>query len=117
MQIVGIGCDLLKRSRILLLLSRSAKQAESAAGREKGKSDRLWRFSRRILSPLEQKEFDNLLVVGKDTTNRTSMDTRLTDFLAVRWAAKEACYKAFYPNEKLTWKNITITKGVKSGRM
>ncbi|KAF7355258.1 4'-phosphopantetheinyl transferase [Mycena sanguinolenta] len=36
-------------------------------------------------------------------------------YIAVRWAVKEAAYKAFYPHHQPTWKELTY-HGLKNGR-
>ncbi|KAJ7781307.1 4'-phosphopantetheinyl transferase [Mycena metata] len=58
------------------------------------------RLASRILSPHEATE-SHLLA---DPT-----------FIAVRWAVKEAAFKAIYPHRKPTWKEFTY-HGLKNGR-
>ncbi|KAJ7129753.1 4'-phosphopantetheinyl transferase [Mycena epipterygia] len=58
------------------------------------------RLASRILSPQEAVQSDMLA----DPT-----------FIAVRWAVKEAAYKALYPHYRPTWKEFTY-HGLKNGR-
>lgn len=86
--ILGIGVDILSLPRFTALLSR----------RTPG------RISHKILHPLEMAQFDAL-----------EMERR-GGYLAMRWAAKEAVYKAFYPGVQLRWKEIIVQKdGEKPG--
>ncbi|KAJ7283718.1 4'-phosphopantetheinyl transferase superfamily [Mycena rebaudengoi] len=57
------------------------------------------RLASRILSPQESAQLELL-------TDPT--------FLAVRWAVKEAAYKALYPKFRPTWKELTY-HGLKNG--
>ncbi|KAF7352848.1 4'-phosphopantetheinyl transferase [Mycena venus] len=58
------------------------------------------RLASRILSPHEASE-SHLLADPQ--------------FIAVRWAVKEAAYKALYPHHQPTWKDLTY-HGLKNGR-
>jgi holo-[acyl-carrier protein] synthase len=82
--IVGIGVDILQMTRLSSLLARTKNPS---------------RFALRILS---QNEYADYKVIN-------CADERLR-YLAARWTSKEAIYKAVYPREKLSWKNITIFK-------
>lgn len=96
MPILGIGVDILHLPRLISLLSRRGFEA----------------FATRILSSRELRTFQLLAEQhGEDETKR------IAQFLGVRWAVKEAAYKALYPIRP-TWKEVTYlsfngTTGVK----
>ncbi|KAG2118816.1 4'-phosphopantetheinyl transferase superfamily [Suillus discolor] len=96
MPILGIGVDILHLPRLISLLSRRGSEA----------------FATRILSSQELRTFQLLVEQhGKDETKG------IAQFLGVRWAVKEAAYKALYPIRP-TWKEVTYlsfngTTGVK----
>ncbi|KAG2056496.1 4'-phosphopantetheinyl transferase [Suillus hirtellus] len=96
MPILGIGVDILHLPRLISLLSRRGSEA----------------FATRILSSQELRTFQLLAEQhGEDDTKR------IAQFLGVRWAVKEAAYKALYPIRP-TWKEVTYlsfngTTGVK----
>lgn len=54
-------------------------------------------FEHKILSPKEQQVFQNI-----------SSESSKLQFLAGRFCAKEAIFKALYPEEILSWKRISI---------
>ncbi|KIJ69984.1 hypothetical protein HYDPIDRAFT_104653 [Hydnomerulius pinastri MD-312] len=88
MPIHGIGVDLLHVPRMVALIGRRGPP----------------KLASRILSPNELQIFrqsENVDGMGK------GMDA-VTRFLGVRWAVKEAAYKALYPL-KPTWKELTYT--------
>ncbi|KAI9172865.1 hypothetical protein H9P43_006996 [Blastocladiella emersonii ATCC 22665] len=87
-RILGIGVDLLDTRRIARLLADA-----SPARRD--------RFARRILTPRERAELG--------PTDR-SVGPNDVAFLALRWAAKEAVYKACYPAATLTWQDVEVLK-------
>ncbi|GAA5983676.1 hypothetical protein JCM11641_000930 [Rhodosporidiobolus odoratus] len=82
--ILGIGVDLLHLARLRNILTRR---------------DPL-RLATRICSQAELVEWDKLRS-SKGPSER---------FLALRWAAKEAAYKALYPTLRPTWKDVEIVK-------
>jgi len=82
MTIHGIGVDLLHVSRMAALVHRRGAD----------------KIASRILSPLERSAFCRL-------SPEQGIATR---FLGVRWAVKEAAYKALYPLRP-TWKELTYT--------
>ncbi|KAJ4466531.1 4'-phosphopantetheinyl transferase [Lentinula aciculospora] len=84
MAILGIGADIVQTPRILALIQRIGPQ----------------KLARRILSEVELGHWD---------ASRSGYDIRPSDaqFLAVRWAMKEAAYKAVYPTFRPTWKDLT----------
>lgn len=83
---IMIGVDLTRISRIGELVARRG----------------IDRFSRWILSPVELAAFKN----GQDLKGRRDLQ-----YLASRWAAKEALFKACYPEHRLRWHQVTIGKG------
>ncbi|KAH7100662.1 4'-phosphopantetheinyl transferase [Auriculariales sp. MPI-PUGE-AT-0066] len=83
----GVGTDILHVARLNLLLKRRGHGA----------------FARRILTTQELHDFHALPL--HDTERRVR-------FLAVRWALKEATYKALFPTLRLTWKDVTASRGV-----
>ncbi|KAH9446504.1 hypothetical protein MJO28_016467 [Puccinia striiformis f. sp. tritici] len=89
--IIGIGIDLLDRRRLSRILMKSE---ETRA-----------RLTRRILSGRERmsSEWTALAEVDSDST-------ALVSFLANRWTAKEAAYKALYPFHTPTWKQLSLLK-------
>ncbi|GAA5850451.1 hypothetical protein JCM8547_001879 [Rhodosporidiobolus lusitaniae] len=82
--ILGVGVDLLHLPRLRSLLTRR---------------DPL-RLARRICSPSELVQWKGL-PVGTGASER---------FLALRWAAKEAAYKALHPSLRPTWKQLEVRK-------
>lgn len=92
--IIGVGTDILSLARL---------QAFSPS--------RLVRLSRRILT---ERERDDLHIhtqksehVEDDAFSKAQLE-RMSRFLGVRWAAKEAIYKALYPSHRATWKDIEV---------
>ncbi|KAF7776211.1 hypothetical protein Agabi119p4_4604 [Agaricus bisporus var. burnettii] len=79
--ILGIGVDIVLLPRIAALVKRRSGE----------------KLARRILSPPEFKDWKRFQ--GIDDQHRVR-------FLAVRWAVKEAAYKALYPTVKPTWKEL-----------
>ncbi|KAH9468533.1 hypothetical protein MJO29_004942 [Puccinia striiformis f. sp. tritici] len=90
-RIIGIGIDLLDRRRLSRILMKSEKTRA--------------RLTQRILSGQEQmsSEWTALAEVDSDST-------ALVSFLANRWTAKEAAYKALYPLHTPTWKQLSLIK-------
>ncbi|KDE08882.1 hypothetical protein MVLG_00979 [Microbotryum lychnidis-dioicae p1A1 Lamole] len=94
--ILGIGVDLLHLPRLSSLIKRRGAE----------------RFARRILTPLELEQWrkidkDELQPRGAE---RSKGDLGAT-FLAVRWAAKEATYKALYSSRRITsWQSVQVEK-------
>ncbi|KAG6855129.1 hypothetical protein C0991_006058 [Blastosporella zonata] len=81
MAILGIGVDVLHVPRIAALLARRGS-----------------RLPDRILSQMETLQYQ--LLPTQDISRRIR-------FLAVRWAVKEATYKAMYPIVQPTWKEVS----------
>ncbi|GAA5822362.1 hypothetical protein JCM5353_001584 [Sporobolomyces roseus] len=84
--ILGIGVDLMCLPRLRSLLTRRTPQ----------------QFASRILSNEELQEW-------KEWNNGWDMKQN-ESYLALRWTAKEATYKALYPHVKPTWKDLVVKK-------
>ncbi|GAA5909984.1 holo-ACP synthase [Sporobolomyces salmoneus] len=91
--IVGIGVDLLHLARLRSLLARRQPH----------------QFASKILSRPELLEWEQSCL----QENSVVMER----YLALRWTAKEAAYKALYPHMKLTWKDLVVTKQDKKPRI
>jgi holo-[acyl-carrier protein] synthase len=104
MGIIGIGVDIVHVPRIASLVRRRSPA----------------KFAARILSPTELSEWKTL---SPPTTSAPAATARDSDviatvpdiskrvrFLAVRWAVKEAAYKALFPNYRPTWKDLSVSK-------
>ncbi|KAK0468283.1 4'-phosphopantetheinyl transferase [Desarmillaria tabescens] len=78
--ILGIGVDVVHLPRIAALIARRGPE----------------RFAQRILSNEELQSWKAIHEVDR------------ARFLAVRWAVKEAAYKAMYPTVKPTWKHLSF---------
>ncbi|KAI9067626.1 4'-phosphopantetheinyl transferase [Trametes sanguinea] len=83
MGILGIGVDIVHMPRIVRLMDRRSPA----------------RFAQRILSTKELCVWHAIPLAE---------ETRRTRYLAVRWAVKEAAYKAVYPAARPTWKDFTF---------
>ncbi|KAJ1968014.1 hypothetical protein H4R35_006545 [Dimargaris xerosporica] len=116
--ILGIGVDLCRFSRITALLQRGPAFRH--------------RFTKRILHPIEWHEFQGLVQGLEQAKNNAPVGLRLSPpvefdpgrtpaesvylqahlirYLATRWAAKEAVYKALYPAHALSWKDVAVVK-------
>jgi len=82
----GIGIDIVHVPRITSLISRRGAL----------------RLASRILSTSELSDWNSVPLGSQDR------------FLAVRWAVKEAVYKATYPAIQPTWKQLTY-RGFRDG--
>ena len=104
MGVIGIGVDIVHVPRLASLVRRRSPA----------------KFAVRILSPSELSEWKTL---SPSTTSAPAMTARDSDviavvpeiskrvrFLAVRWAVKEAAYKALFPNHTPTWKDLSVSK-------
>ncbi|KAF5369817.1 hypothetical protein D9758_001113 [Tetrapyrgos nigripes] len=86
MAILGIGVDIVHVPRILNLIQRRGGD----------------KFAAKILSERE-------LQTWRPT--RLERDSfREAQYLAVRWAVKEAAYKAMYPSFRPVWKELTYER-------
>ncbi|KXN83688.1 Holo-[acyl-carrier-protein] synthase [Leucoagaricus sp. SymC.cos] len=88
--LLGIGVDIVHLPRIAAIVKRQAGH----------------KFARRILSSSELEQWDRL---------RDADVQQQIRFLAVRWAVKEAAYKALYPTVKSTWKHLSYRGHSSSG--
>ncbi|KAI5801241.1 4'-phosphopantetheinyl transferase [Geopyxis carbonaria] len=85
----SIGVDLLHLPRLTsLLFSR--------------RTPYLRRFAARILTPRELSQFD------QRHTNTSQPSAEVVRWLGVRWAAKEAAFKAGGPDRRLLWKQVEV---------
>lgn len=82
--LLGVGVDLLHLTRLRAMLAR----------REPA------RLAARILSDEESAQWNDL-AASPDQSER---------FLALRWTAKEAAYKALYPAIVARWADLTVSK-------
>lgn len=100
MGIIGVGIDIVHAPRIVSLIVRRTPT----------------KLATRILSPSELREWGAIsppTAVPSSTTKRdlgALMAEKWFRFLAVRWATKEAAYKALFPLYKPTWKDLTVSK-------
>ncbi|KAF8466368.1 4'-phosphopantetheinyl transferase superfamily-domain-containing protein [Kalaharituber pfeilii] len=144
--ITTIGIDILHLPRLRRLLFRASSrcthnplptdQATNAIPNRKFNS-KLARFAHRILSPKELEQFHSLF--SDENGIRAPQEQELSEkedgveedrvlrFLGNRWAVKEAVYKAYphphpsyvrpkYTPGRLTWKDVTLSKDVLSGK-
>ncbi|KAF9006444.1 4'-phosphopantetheinyl transferase [Cyathus striatus] len=82
MSILGIGVDLVHVPRIMALITRRTPH----------------RFATRILN---DQEFSQMKSLDEPTLHDYAR------FLSVRWAVKEAAYKAMFPTVYPTWKELS----------
>lgn len=104
MGIIGIGIDIVHVPRIVSLVCRRTPA----------------KFAARILSPSEFTEWQTLFPPTTSTPTMTAKDSdviavapetpKWVRFLAVRWAIKEAAYKALFPNYRPSWKVLSVSK-------
>jgi len=106
MGIIGIGIDIIHTPRLASLVARRSPT----------------KLATRILSPSELREWEKLSPpissVPVSTTERdldVIVGAEWFRFLAVRWAIKEAAYKALFPLYKPTWKDLTVFKAPTEG--
>ncbi|KAI0080732.1 4'-phosphopantetheinyl transferase [Panus rudis PR-1116 ss-1] len=85
MTIIGVGVDVLYVPRLSALIKRRSAT----------------KLATRILSSSEHVHWQSDIAAST-----LQLQTR---FLAVRWAVKEAAYKALYPTIRPTWKMLTLT--------
>ncbi|BGP55784.1 hypothetical protein JCM8202_005651 [Rhodotorula sphaerocarpa] len=83
--LLGVGVDLLHLARLRSVLARRGPE----------------RLAARILSCSERVEWENLAEAGPVQRER---------FLALRWTAKEAAYKALYPSIVPRWADLSVSK-------
>ncbi|WAR57920.1 hypothetical protein PtB15_5B150 [Puccinia triticina] len=100
-RIIGTGIDILDRRRMARMVAGDTACASAPD------AQRLARLSRRILSgaELDCPEFK----LAASSSDLWSAD--MVGFLANRWTAKEAAYKALYPYHEARWKELSLLKG------
>ena len=106
MRIIGIGIDIVHTPRIASLVARRTPT----------------KLATRILSPSERREWESLsppISSVPVSTAEKDLDAIMAEkwfrFLTVRWAIKEAAYKALSPLYKPTWKDLTVSKAPEDG--
>lgn len=106
MGIIGIGIDIVHAPRIASLVARRTPT----------------KLATRILSPSELREWAALssptspvLVTTTESCLNAIMTERWFRFLTVRWAIKEAAYKALFPLYNPTWRDLTVFKAPTDG--
>jgi len=106
MGIIGIGIDIVHTARIASLVARRTPT----------------KLATRILSPSELREWETLSPpVASAPVSVTERDVDMVvgekwfRFLTIRWAIKEAAYKALFPLYKPTWKDLTVSKAQEDG--
>ncbi|GAA5896183.1 hypothetical protein JCM8208_007552 [Rhodotorula glutinis] len=82
--LVGVGVDLVHLARVRSLCSRRTPL----------------KLAHRILSTQELTDY---------TKTAHNLDAQ-HQYLALRWAAKEAAYKALYPHHTPSWKHLAVSK-------
>jgi len=106
--ILGIGIDILHLPRLQQLGHRRQVRRATAKSESASKNAALDRLAKRILCNSEWKEYEQLVQQQIDTT-------QLERYVAVRWSAKEAAYKALYPKYVVSWKDLRVYKPVSAG--
>ena len=105
MGIIGVGIDIIHVPRVASLVARR----------------RPTKLATRILSPTELREWENIspptsvLLSTTEPVLDAVMAGKWFRFLTVRWAIKEAAYKALFPLYKPTWKDLTVSKAPGDG--
>ncbi|KAG0137865.1 mitochondrial phosphopantetheinyl transferase B [Tuber indicum] len=90
LQTKGIGVDLLHLPRLTRLLTKRPSYAH--------------RFARRILTKSEYRQF-----LKSSSSSTTTTTTGMVRWLGVRWAAKEAAFKAFGTRRGgLVWGDVEV---------
>ena len=106
MGIIGVGVDILHTPRIASLVVRRSPT----------------KFAKRILSLSELREWETLYPRTSSAPTPVAESSlgvvageKWFRFLTVRWAIKEAAYKALFPVYKPTWKDLTVSKPLPDG--
>ncbi|KAJ9068140.1 hypothetical protein DSO57_1031673 [Entomophthora muscae] len=108
--IVGVGTDILKISRISNIVGFTVNQSNSALLWNPSSINKLTNFSSRILSQNELVRFniEQMPLIKNHNCETPPNYSSIINFLAKRWAVKEALYKALFPKYKLTWKEVEL---------
>ncbi|SPO32103.1 related to phospholipase A2, cytosolic [Ustilago trichophora] len=110
--ILGIGIDILHLPRLLRLMQRPAKASSpgntDSSAEEQRTAERagLDKLAKRILSSSERREYE---LIAQSLSVADGL-TQLQSYLANRWSAKEAAYKALYPKYVVSWKDLCVHK-------
>lgn len=115
--ILGIGVDILHTPRLRELSKRHQNRStlspadpdEDHRGETKQKSVQpvLDRLAKRILCESEWNEYQQLV---HQRSIATVESVQLERYIANRWCAKEAAYKALYPKYVVSWKDLCVLK-------
>uniref|UniRef100_V5EL33 4'-phosphopantetheinyl transferase domain-containing protein n=2 Tax=Kalmanozyma brasiliensis (strain GHG001) TaxID=1365824 RepID=V5EL33_KALBG len=114
--ILGVGVDILHVPRLRQLASRRTNPTDRTD--QEGKTVQaahragLDKLAKRILCESEWQEYQGM--AGQDTDTAHKLQ-RLEQFIANRWSAKEAAYKALYPKYVVSWKDLCISKPTSAG--
>ncbi|TKY87682.1 hypothetical protein EX895_003263 [Sporisorium graminicola] len=115
--ILGIGVDILHTPRLRRLLRKRIDPPELASVDEKHKRlpgiqaselAALNKLAKRILCESELREYEDL--AQRQLEAPADPLSRLEQYLANRWSAKEAAYKALYPKYVVSWKDLCVHK-------
>ncbi len=110
-RIIGIGIDILHLPRLEALLRRRQthqRLSKSLTATEAdAESTAMHRLAKRILCESEMDEYEQL---ARQEREAAEVVPQLRRYLSVRWAAKEAAYKALYPRFVLSWKDLCVHK-------
>lgn len=90
--IIGVGLDILYLPRLIALVKRRGVNG----------------LARRILTQDEVDAFEA-------TADVDGAQGAMVRYLAVRWTAKEAAYKALHAHRETTWKDVEIVKREQTG--
>src|ERR1700753_2147139 len=105
MRIIGVGIDIVHAPRIASLVIRRTPT----------------KLANRILSRREFQEWEMISspISIRPPITKGDLDIVMAEkwfrFLTVRWAVKEAAYKALFPLYKPTWKDLTVLKAQGDG--
>ncbi|KAN0059915.1 hypothetical protein ACQY0O_007887 [Thecaphora frezii] len=124
--VLGIGIDVLYLPRLRALMARQAQRAAGAStSTPKRVATAADRLASRILCCSELSEWEVLKAASRSRSHDRGsgggdgdgeqLDAALVRFLAVRWCAKEAAYKALYPVHVVSWKDLCLEKPLSSG--
>ena len=107
-EVIGVGVDLLKVSRIQKLCARARHRSQRSLPMQSSSyaSNGDERFAAKILNRQEKEAYDAAFPVS---TTLPRLAER-AQYLAVRWGLKEAAFKAAFPHHRLTWHQMIVTK-------
>lgn len=114
--VLGIGIDILHLPRLKALVHRRKNRRGTDSSDRTQRDDKSYdeatqvamnRLARRILCDSERREFEQLAEEHLDTAEGFA---HLEKYIANRWCAKEAAYKALYPKFVVSWKDLCVHK-------